>query len=423
MTYKNKFQYFQTDNEIDLYLSKNDKFKTNLIQFVVLNELNRETVSQNALVPYILYRGSKKYPSSREFKIEMDKLYGAELNVSVWKRGEIQVLNFSLEIVNEKYLPTDEPLLEEGLDLLKELVLNPLFTEKFFKQEREYIIKEIKSLINDKYSYSLARCYQNMCEKEPYSIHKLGQIEKHQSMKYDFVKTQYEEIIQNHKILLFIVGDIEYDDVFESINNKFQFDHQQPENVNKTIINKDIKEIKEVEEGLNVQQGKLVLGYRTNITRSNDLYYSLIVYNGILGTFPHSKLFQNVREKESLAYYASSSVESTKGLLMITSGIEFDAYEAARNLILEQVDNLNKGLFSDDEFNWTKDSLISRFKSSADNIKAIVGHYLLGLINDHPETIYDSIQQIEKVSKNDIIEIGKNIKLDTVYFLNKKVEK
>src|SRR5690554_567724 len=144
------FQHYQTDNEIDLYISKNPKFKTNLIQMIILNQLDKETVSMNALIPFILYRGSKNYPSSRDFKIQLDELYGAELSVSVWKRGEIQLLNFSLEIANENYLPTNDILFKKGIDLLKEMVLNPLFTDEYFSQERDFIIKEIKSIINDK---------------------------------------------------------------------------------------------------------------------------------------------------------------------------------------------------------------------------------------------------------------------------------
>ena len=88
------FKYYQTDNELDLYICKNPKFKTNLIQMVILGQLDKETASSNALIPFILYRGSKNYPSSRDFKLELDELYGAELSVSVLKRGEIQLFKF-----------------------------------------------------------------------------------------------------------------------------------------------------------------------------------------------------------------------------------------------------------------------------------------------------------------------------------------
>ncbi|MGB4177769.1 MAG: pitrilysin family protein, partial [Halanaerobiales bacterium] len=397
------FQYYQTDNELDLYICKNKKFKTNLIQMIILCQLNEEDASSNALIPFILYRGSKNYPSSRAFKIELEELYGAELSVSVWKRGEIQLLNFSLEIVNEKYLPTDELLLEKGLALLKDLLLNPLFTEEFFQQEKEFIIKEIKSIINDKYSYSLNRCFQEMCAGEPFSIYKLGRIEDHEKLSRDQVFQQYQEVIKNNRILFFVIGDVDEKRVYEKINNSFNFRHQVVKDYNNTIIINDVKGIKELEERLNVQQGKIVLGFRTGITRKDDLYYPLLMYNGILGAFPHSKLFQNVREKESLAYYASSSLESTKGLLLITAGIDFANYDKTRDIILKELEKMRQGDFTEEEFQWTMKSLINSFESTADNNRGLLAHYLLGVINHKTETIKDSIDELGKLKKEDII--------------------
>ncbi|MFW6287542.1 MAG: EF-P 5-aminopentanol modification-associated protein YfmF [bacterium] len=423
MTKLTDFKQYTTDNKIDLYICKNPKFKTNLIQLVITNPLNDKNVSKNALVPFIIYRGSKEYPSSMAFKKHLDELYGAEFSVSVWKRGENQLINFALEIVNEKYLPTDEPLLEKGIELLRELLINPLFTEDFFQQEKEYIIKEIESLINDKYSYSINRCYQEMCKNEPYGLNKLGKIEDHKKLTRDQVYNQYKKMLSQEKIFMFVVGDVEEERVADDVNKSFNFEHDQPQKANNTLVNKQIVEVKEIEEKLNVQQGKLVMGFRTGITRADKLYYPLIIYNGILGGFPHSKLFQNVREKASLAYYASSNIESTKGLLMITSGIEFENYERTKNIILEQVEQLTHGNFTEEELDWTRKSIISQYKSSADYTRGLSGHYLLSLINDNEETITDSINSIARVSREDIIEVSKSISPDTIYFLNKKVGK
>ena len=416
------FNYYQSDNELDLYICKNPKFKTNLIQLVILSQLDEESVSSNALIPFILYRGSKNYPSSRAFKIELDELYGAELSVSVLKRGEIQLLNFSLEIVNEKYLATDELLLSKGLALLKELVLNPLFSEDFFQQEKDFIIKEIRSIINDKYYYSLNRCFQEMCADEPFSLYKLGRIEDHQRLTREEVYEQYQKIIRNNRILFFVVGDVDEKLVYEEINSKFIFNHQPQGEFNNTIVKKEVGEIKEIEENLNVEQGKMVLGFRTGITRKDELYYPLLMYNGILGSFPHSKLFQNVREKESLAYYASSSLESTKGLLLITAGIDFTAYGRTREIILQEVEKMRLGDFTVEEFDWTQKSLINSFENTADNNRGLLAHYLLGVVNKKEETIRKSIEGLSRVKKEDIIRVAENIKLDTIYFLNKKVE-
>lgn len=163
------------------------------------------------------------------------------------------------------------------------------------------------------------------------------------------------------------------------------------------------------------------MGFRTGITRKDDLYYPLLMYNGILGAFPHSKLFQNVREKESLAYYASSSLESTKGLLLITAGIDFANYDKTRDIILKELEKMRQGDFTEEEFQWTMKSLINSFESTADNNRGLLAHYLLGVINHKTETIKDSIDELGKVKKEDIIRVGEKLQLDTIYFLNKKV--
>lgn len=417
----NSFIKYQTDNEIDLYLCRNPKFKTNLIQLFLIRPLTPENVSKTALVPNILYRGSQKYPTSRDFKLRLDELYGAELTVSVIKRGEIQLLNFSLEIVNDNYLPDDEPLMARGIDLVFELITNPIFSEKYFKQERDFIIKEIKSLINDKYNYALQRCYQEMCDKEPYGIYKLGKIEDHKNLQRDEVFSEYQNIIKNCYMLAFVIGDINPAEVYNKINRKSVFEHKQPVSFNKTILKKDVNNVKQVQENLDVKQGKMVLGFRTGITRKDNSYYPLLIYNGILGAFPHSKLFQNVREKASLAYYATSRLETTKGLLIISSGIEFDNFPKTKEIILDQINHIKKGDITNNEFEWTKRSLINRFQSSADSLQGLSGHYLLGLLNESVETIDISIEKLSRVTIEDVIKIGSHIKLDTIYFLNRKV--
>lgn len=423
MRNNNNFKHLKTDNDMELYLCKNNKFKTNLIQVFILNRLEKESVSKNALIPFVLYRGSEKYPDSRSFKIQLDYLYGAELNVSVWKRGELQIINFSLEIVNEKYLPTNENLFKKGIFLLRELMLSPRFTEDYFQQEREFIIKEIKSIINDKYIYALLRCYQEMCHKESYSLHKLGIIEDHQLLTREKVFEHYQKMMTNSRILLFVIGDINEDEVYHEINNSFVFKHNQNTNINQTLVKTNVDEIKEIEERMNIQQGKLVMGFRTGITRNSEYYYPLLMYNGILGTFPHSKLFQNVREKESLAYYINSNIESTKGLLIVSSGIEAENYNKVKELILKELEKIKIGDITDNEFNWTRTSLISSFKTMSDNNKGLSSHYLLGLVNNWPETIMESTEKLALVKKEDVIHVANNIKLDTIYFLNKKGQK
>lgn len=420
MNKTNAFNHYKLNNSCDLHIFNSNKFKTNLIQMVIIEKLAAETVSANALLPYVFYRGSNKYPTTREFKIRLNELYGAELSISVLKRGENQLLIFSLELPNENFLPEQTPLFREGLKLLYELVLNPAMKEEYIEQEKDNLQRKIGALINDKYSYAVERCYQEMCANETYGLYKLGKKKDLEVITKEQLLKRYNSIINNSVILFFVVGDVEDNRVLSDINTVFDFKHKQSKGINKTELISQVSDVKEIKDKMKVKQGKLIMGFRTGITRGSKSYYPLIVYNGILGAFPHSKLFQNVRERSSLAYFANSGLETTKGLLLISSGIDFNVYQKAREIILQQVKEIKKGNFTVQELDWAKMSLQNRFKNIADRIDGLAGHYLLGLINNNPESIDKSLDSISAVKREDVINIAKQIKLDTIYFLDRQ---
>lgn len=201
MNKTNAFNHYKLNNSCDLHIFNSNKFKTNLIQMVIIEKLAAETVSANALLPYVFYRGSNKYPTTREFKIRLNELYGAELSISVLKRGENQLLIFSLELPNENFLPEQTPLFREGLKLLYELVLNPAMKEEYIEQEKDNLQRKIGALINDKYSYAVERCYQEMCANETYGLYKLGKKKDLEVITKEQLLKRYNSIINNSVIL------------------------------------------------------------------------------------------------------------------------------------------------------------------------------------------------------------------------------
>jgi len=233
----------------------------------------------------------------------------------------------------------------------------------------------------------------------------------------------YNKIIKNSPINIFFVGDLDEKYVLNKIKKYFTIKSVINNDLNSTYIKNKVNDIKEVIEKLDVSQGKLCLGYRTGISRADELYYALLFYNGILGSFPHSKLFQNVREKSSLAYYANSRLESTKGLLLISSGIDVNNYERARDLIIKQTEDIAKAKINSREFEWTKKGIINQFKSIADSNTGLIASYFLSLLNRKDESIYQIIDKLNKVSIDEIVEVANKVKLDTIYFLKNKGEK
>ncbi len=419
-----KFNEYKTENDIDVYINNTDKFKTNYIHLDIVRPLSDENeVSKNALIPYILYRGSKKYPTNQDISHRLDELYGADLNVSVARRGENQLLRFSIEVINDRYVDYKESLIKKAVDFLYEIVFNPLLDEKDFHQEyinkgRTFLKEKILSLKNDKNSYVIERCYQEMCRGEDFSLYTLGTIDGLQTSRQDNLYNYFQDVLKESPIEMFIIGDVgEADQLYKYINQKFEMERDKKLPLNNTFIKTEDFEEKELEEEDEITQSRLCAGMRIPITRSHPLYFALIVYNGILGGFSHSKLFTTIREDRGLAYYINTRLESTKGLILINAGIDVVDYPIVKEIIEDKLEEIKEGKIDQKNIEWTKKKLINRYKTLSDNNHSIVDAFLLGLINGKKDSLNYVINSIKQVKKEDIIKVAKKVNLTTHFLL------
>ncbi|MFW6001195.1 MAG: EF-P 5-aminopentanol modification-associated protein YfmF [Halanaerobium sp.] len=418
----NDLEFKNINKRFNIHYLSTDKFKTNLIQLYFMLPLkNNKEAAMTALLPAVLKRGSENFPNSRAVKTELEELYGSKLNFNVVKRGENQILKFSLEIVNEKFLPHKENLTEKAFGLLNDIIFNPLlekgrFKQNFLTQEKENLKNNIISLINDKYSYALEKCIKNMCRDEKYGIYKLGDIRAVDAVSSEELYNHYKKTIDAARRSLFLVGSFKKsfrDNIYQNTPLKAG---KEIYDKNTELIYRD-KEVDYYQEKLSVNQAKLTLGFRTGITRKMDDYYALLVCSSLLGGSTHSKLFQEIREKRSLAYYVNSSIESTKGLLFVNSGIDADNSEKVVELINREIKEIIEGNFSENDFLRSKKSIINSLKEDYDSSRALAAQYLLSLINERRESISDTIEGINSVGISDVQAAAAKFKLDTVYLL------
>jgi len=416
------FQRRRLDNGINVFIHPTDKFKTILVQLIFHRRLHKEEVTQSALLPSILQRGSKNYPTRQKLSSALEELYGTELMSEVIKKGERQLISYSMELVHDQYLPGENQLLRKGLEIFKDLLTNPLlegnaFRADYVKQEKEQHERVIKGIINDKIAYSVERCLQEMCQAEPFSIFKYGTVEQlaQETPKslYDF----YRRFMQETPADLHVIGDLDVEKTFALIEKLFNYQRGEDLAVPDTQVDIQPREVRYVKEEMDVNQGKLVLGYRTGLSYGDEDYFALLMYNGILGSFPHSKLFQNVREKASLAYYAYSRLEKHKGLMVISSGIESDNYERTLEIIHRQVQAMKEGDFSQEDLDNTRSGLRNQFLVEEDNPYAIINRTLDGMLVGQVWETDELLQRLNAVTRDDIVRVAENIKLDTVYFL------
>ncbi|WP_010282291.1 EF-P 5-aminopentanol modification-associated protein YfmF [Bacillus timonensis] len=408
-------------NGMTLHTIKTDKFKTNTIVLRIKAPLEEEFVTQRALLPYVLQSETPSYPSTTSLRSYLDELYGAALYVDLAKKGENHIISFFVEIANELFLKDQTPLLDKAISLLQEIVLSPVtengaFKKSIIDKEKRSLRQRIQAVYDDKMRYSNLRLVEEMCQDEPYHLHVNGRIEDLDSISAESLYNYYQKILAEDEIDLYIIGNVEPEKVKEVVSSAFVFSERSKRTQSETKT-KQVVKVNEVIEKQDVKQGKLNIGYRTNITFGDSDYDALQVFNGIFGGFSHSKLFINVREKESLAYYAASRVESHKGLLMVMSGIDINNYERAVTIIKEQMKAMVDGDFTDEIMDQTKAVIRNQLLETLDTSRGMAEVLYHNVISNKSKKLEEWIAGIEAVTKEEVVNVAKKIELDTIYFL------
>lgn len=408
-------------NNINLTLIPAKKFKSNLVSIYIQRLLDKNEVTKNALLPSIITSGCEKYPSLREISNKLDDLYGSAMLSDVSKRGERQVITFKMLSTNEKYL--DEKILKSALEFLNEIINKPLVIDGGFKKEYLDVEKvnlrdRIQGIINDKGRYALERAFEEMCKDERFSISEYGYENEIDEITPKDLYNHYIEILKTSPIDIVIEGDFSEKEIVDIIKNTFTFERGNIIDIPREDYKKQIDEVKEVIDKMDITQGKLVIGYRTNVDFSDiKKYYSLVVGCNVLGGGPHSKMFINIREKESLCYYIYSSIEKYKGILFVSSGIETKNYEKTLELVKKQIESLKAKEISKEELDNSKSALINSMRSLADSIGGMSDFYFAQGMSKTNSTVEDIINYISDVSVEDIVKSYEDLQLDTVYFL------
>jgi predicted Zn-dependent peptidase len=409
------------DKNINLYVIPDKKFKTVYISYCFHRDLD-DNYTYNALVPAILKRGCEGYEDQKKIGTYLEEQYGALFDVGVQKRGERQILRFTMDLVNEDFVGKDG-LLAQALYFLNRIITKPVLEGSMFKsdyvnQERENLKNRILAMINDKMQYSMERCIQEMCRGEKYARYVLGSIDDLASLDPEKLFDVYKDIIKTSPLDIFIVGDVDAEKVATLVNNSLDLERSQIKLIPETMIKKIGLKRREVVERMDVSQAKLNIGFRTNVSVNQDEYFPLVLYSGILGGGPHSKLFINVREKSSLAYYAFARLEKHKGLMLIGSGIDPKNYEQTLDIIMEQVEDIKHGRISDTEFTASVNAITTSLRAAKDDQGQLVDYYLGNAVTEARYTLEDFISEIQKVKPEDVVDVSRKVKVDTVYLLS-----
>ncbi|CAM3976597.1 zinc protease [Bacillus wiedmannii] len=403
-----------------VHIIPTDKYKTNTFVFRLKAPLNEETVTERALLPYVLQSATEKLPSVIRLRQYLEELYGSSLAVDVSKKGEDHIISIYVDIANEVYLHDAPPLFEKALSMLSDIVLHPAtegngFLPSIVESEKRALLQRIEATYDDKMRYANERLIEEMCKVEPYRLSANGKKESVSSITNESLYQYYQKVLAEDEMDLYIIGDISENAV--DLVSKYFSISERPVRERNVLLHKRNNEEKEVVEKQELKQSKLHIGYRTFITYKDEDYFALQLFNGLFGGFSHSKLFVNVREKNSLAYYAASRFESHKGLLFVMSGIEAKNYEKAVEIIKEQMLAMQNGDFSEEEMHQTKSVIQNQILEAIDTPRGFVEMLYHGIISDRTRPVEEWLTGIESVTKEEIVKVAKNIELDTIYFL------
>lgn len=412
-------------NGLHLHLCNTAKFKTINLILMLKVPLQEELTTARALIPYILTGGTINYPNRKLMKQKLEEMYGAKLSLDVLKKGDYHLFLFSMEIPEDQYLNVSSSLLESALLLLHEIVYSPMLEHGVFhtaivEQEKRSLQQQFSAMYNEKMLYAHFRLIEEMFKGEPYQLSEFGREQDLASLTALAIYQAYEDLLQYARFDLFIVGAFNEKEAQLMVRDIFSEQHYDEQVQVTAFKRKGIKGVKVIQDKMDVKQGKLLLGYRTFSTVKDADYDATSVANAIFGRFPTSKLFRNVREKESLAYFAHSQMDSSKGLLVTMAGIDFDNYKHAVEMIREQEYAMKNGSITATEIEHGKTMLINLIQEAQDTPLGIIDICIQGVDRGLSDSISDQISKIREISKSDIICAANKWELDTIYFLNGK---
>ena len=406
---------------ITLRICRDSRFKQGCLSFQLVRQMNAGEAALNALLPSVLLRGTRNYPDLRSITEHLDELYGASVSPLVRRVGDYQTTGLYCGFMDDRFALPGDQVLRPMIQFLEEVLLDfPLeegvFLSTFVESEKKNLIATIESERNDKRAYSMSRLLRILCREDTFGVPRLGEAEQVTQITAESLYTHYRNILRSSPIEIFYVGSGSADQVAELLMplvSKLgaRGTKLQPQTPFHPCEKSDVVET------MDVTQGKLCMGFVTPIINRQKEFAAMQLLNVIFGSGMTSKLFVNVREKMSLCYSIGSGYYGTKGILVVSAGIDFDKEQLTREEVLRQLNICREGGITEQELKAAKEALLSSLRSTHDAPSAIEGYYataaLSGLVFSHG----DYMEAVETATLADVVACADSLELHTTYFL------
>lgn len=406
---------------VTLRCFRDTRFKQGCLSFQLVGPMEREHIAYNALLPAVLLRGTKTCPDLRAITQRLDTLYGAAVGPMVRRIGDYQTTGLYCSFMDERFALPGDQVLAPMLEFLEELLLDPVmendgFSAAFVDSEKKNLISTIESERNDKRTYALSRLLEEMCRGDSFGLPRLGKPEDVEKVDPVGLYSYYQELLRTAPIEIFYVGSAESGHVAQLLRPLLARISREPRGLpEQTALHPAPGQ--DLTERMDVNQGKLCMGFTLQTTTRDPDFAAAQVFNTIFGGGMTSKLFQNVREKLSLCYYVGSSYYRTKGLMTVSAGIDFDQEQRTREEILRQLDACRAGQITPAELAAAKEALLSSLRATHDSPGAIEGYYAVSALSGMDLTPQAYMDAIRAVDTDQVVRVARGVQLHTTYFL------
>ena len=404
---------------------KTDKFKTCRVNISLAMPLDKNA-SARAILPFMFSRRCAKYPDYTSLNRVLDELYGAAVSAGVLKRGEAQVISFSMSAIDDRFALDGDKVALECTKLLADMIFDPLtegesFPEDIIEQEKRLLAEAIENEQNDKRRYAMLRCEQLMFADEAYGINRFGSVEDVKALTPDAVYAAWRDVLEKATVQITMVSSMDPQPIVDLIKEKFSEIERHPVEI-KTQFVSGLPKPEYISESMPLKQGKLVMGFRTGMRSEDDMMPAMKVAVDIFGGGTYSKLFSVVREKMSLCYYCSAALFNSKGIVMVQSGIEDANEEKAKNEIINQLRLTAEGEFTDEDFSSSIKSLTDSILGNSDTPEEITAWYASQILRNELKAPETYAKEIGNVDRAEVVRAAKTIMLDTIFMLKSSGE-
>lgn len=406
---------------VTLHCHRDTRFKQGLLAFSLVRPMAKEEAAMNALIPAVLFRGTRKHPDIRSITLHLDDLYGATVGTQVRRIGDYQLTGFYCAFLEDRFALNGDRILAPMIDFLGEILLDPAtengaFCAAAFEGERTNLISVIESELNNKGAYAMNQLLRHMCREDSMGIPRLGEKEDVAALDAGVTFVHYQKILRESPILITYVGSAEEETVRQLLmpllNAICRDYHPLPEQSGFHDSGKA-----DLTEQMEVSQGKLCLAYTTPLTCRTKGFVPMQLVNTIFGAGMTSKLFVNVREKQSLCYSIGSSYVSSKGILTVSAGIDFADEEKTRSEIARQLQAIQDGDITEDELNAAKQAILSGLRATYDSAGSINSYFTSTALTGMNLTVDEYMDAVRKVTTEEVAEAARSLTLHTSYFL------